>query len=267
MHQGLTLFPLQRDGLDQPILVNRQGFIISGHKRVAAHRLLGRSVIPGRIRDIPVGPTAKDNRDLDQSLIKLIRENTNRQNVGRATRLRIYHRIAPEFFNIGSKVSSQRAREIAEIIRVTEHSVLKDLAYIRGENIKGLTVETVAKEWRDKAARARVNLVDVGNGLYVCQVTLNGQQVNSGPGKMQEVLGDSLKKARSHYWSKEARYSAVGLKIRTVRKRLGLTQSGLAHVLGISQSYLAEVEKGLYESANQLIIQVEEYAKEMAAMR
>ena len=84
---------------------------------------------------------------------------------------------------------------------------------------------------------------------------------------MQAVLSDSLKKARSRYWERDSRYSATGLEIRTIRKQLGLTQSGLAHALGISQSYLAEVEAGMYEAANSILQQVQDYREEVRELR
>ncbi|MBU43279.1 MAG: hypothetical protein CMN76_08680 [Spirochaetaceae bacterium] len=248
---------IARDGLEEPILVNREGYIISGHKRVKACKLLGWTAIPGKIRDIP----------LKGSIGKLIRSNTGRQSVTRRIRNRIYERIAPEFWDLEARITRKRVREIAPEIGISENTVLKDLSYIRGETSEKVTQEMVAQEWRSKYRKAKVNLIDAGDGLYICQVSLHSQQINSGPDKMQAVLSDSLKKARSRYWERDSRYSATGLEIRTIRKQLGLTQSGLAHALGISQSYLAEVEAGMYEAANSILQQVQDYREEVRELR
>lgn len=239
---------IMENNLEHPILVNKEGYIISGHKRRAACMILGWQTIPAIIRDIP----------LEKSLQKLITENTARQSVGPKTRIRIYEKRAPEFFTT-AKISEAFIKELAGEIRIAESTVRKDLASIRKDVQQSITLQDVTKEWLRKNPRIRVNLVDQGSGKYLCSVNLQNQNIVSGPGTVQEVLWDSYQKARSAHWTRSLKYSEVGTKIRALRQKLGLTQSGLAGVLGISQSYLAEVEAGMYEAANHILKQVREY--------
>lgn len=232
-------------GLQEPILINREYVIISGHKRVEACTRLGWTEIPAFIRDIRT-----------DDVEALIKANTARQLVGYQTRLKIYAVIMPELLDNPS-LNKRTLATLAARTAITPATIRKDMTKYRNEGKENITIEKVNAAWKQKDPNIKIVLSEGAHGLYIINVAAKNFRNESGPGPLHEVLSESYKKACSTSFERAERsYSQIGAEIVRLRKGLGMTQVALAEALGCSQSYLAECEKGLYKSAEDVLSRV-----------
>lgn len=231
--EGLALSIKDQGLLELPI-VKPDGQILSGHRRIRAIRSLKWSEVECRIF------TGSD----EDAFRLLITQNTGRRQVGRNIRMRIYKKAFPEILDPDQKWNETRVKPIADYLEVSIHTILKDIRSIHAPKV---TIDKIRTAWNNKKGFARINQVDRGDGNWIIIVSGKNYQYEFGPGELEKVQLDCYKKATSkHFASRMGESSAAAIALQKLRKKMGVSQTSMAIHLGISQSYLAELEAGKY---------------------
>lgn len=247
---GLKAFAenIRQYGLAQPPIVNREMYIISGHRRTLACRdYLQWEEIPVHVIDLPI----------EESLGLFVTSNTPTRTVTRKTRLAILRSLAPELMR-KNRLTGKEIGYLAGMLAISPRALQKDLGHVRRETAESLSMEELVTLWEEKLkCPVRINVLSVAAGQFILQINGRRFKSESGPASFSDCLRDSLRQVRARRGERVRGRHGTGQELRAVRLAARLTQMRAAELLGVSQSYYCECEKGVYRAGPTLATQLQ----------
>ncbi|KAB2930956.1 MAG: helix-turn-helix domain-containing protein [Leptonema illini] len=242
---------IEQRGLLEPIVVNAEHVIFSGHKRIAAVQHLGWKTIPVIYCDYSSG-----------EVLPLIKFNVSAHGADYVTRMRIYETCSPRLLQKGL-LPQEFIEKLAAGTGLLARDIQEDREQFLSEE-REITVTELKEVWGYRSDRIRINILDSARGTIV-QVRSRNFETESGPGNPKEVMRDSYRKACSGLFHHSQRdFAVIGEKITNLRTEMGISQYALAEYLGVSQSYLAECERGRYRSCEDVLVSLQRLIADMA---
>lgn len=242
---------IRKVGLQDKIILNRNYQILSGWNRFLA--------VTTELGWKDLSPTDYEIRTFEnvkEEVSFLIRRNVFQSHLVYRDRLRIYRTEYPDILS-ARVITAKRLEEIHLHSGIAIPTIKKDLIRLRRGEAKNDSIDFLKEKWKEKGYDVKVNLVDQGQ-TFILIVQSKNLRFEYGPNRFIKVLREAHAAADSKYFlkvEKKAENISFGSQIRKLRKKAKLTQTCLAKKLHISQSFLSEIEAGLYNCSREVLDQ------------